>query len=846
MSTNNKNIKAHPNRLYETAILAEQTAQIFAGTNSAILATVINASILVLVLWPVVDQNNLILWLAAVVIINAGRIVLAHRYKSSNPGPDQTKSWSRRFLLGNLPAAMIWGAAAVWLFPDDDAARQLYLAFAIGGMAAAAVAYLSYIKAVIYSYLAFTLAPLSFQFLFSDTELGVVMGGMIWLYLFMLVLAARRSHSTIQQNARLVIENSEREHSLEQSQQRYKSLLETATDAFFLHDLDGKILDVNQQACRNLGYSRQELLALSVNDVETGANAEELKRKWPNLQQGETIHLEGRHQRKDGSTFPIEASLGMVQIDDQPLLSVLARDITARKQAEQELLTSQQRMALHVQRTPLGVIEWDRERCVKEWNPAAERIFGFSKEEATGQHAKTLIIAPSATENVDLVWDELLTLRGGLRNTNKNITKTGEKILCEWYNTPLINEAGEVFGVASLVQDITQQKNAEAELIKAKEEAESANQAKSEFLSSMSHELRTPLNAILGFSQLLELDDRVPTEQQDNAKQILQAGDHLLNLINEVLDLAKVESGHIDLTLEPVALQPVLQECLSLVEALAYKHDVRLDLSDIQTAAVCADKTRLKQVILNLLSNAIKYNYKGGKVILELQKKSPALIRIQVSDTGPGIPTERQTELFQPFNRLDAENSNIEGTGIGLTLTQCIVEKMGGKVGVKSTVGKGSRFWIDLPSAALSDVQKEEPVEVLDITQNNVKPSTEHTVLYIEDNPINLKLVQQIIEKHTAYTLLSATNAELGVSLAKSHKPDLILMDINLPGIDGFEAMAQLQKMDTTRAIPVIAISANAMPSDIARAKSAGFHDYMIKPIDIMSLRNNIEALLCE
>ena len=438
----------------------------------------------------------------------------------------------------------------------------------------------------------------------------------------------------------------------------------------------------------------------------------------------------------------------------------------------------------------------------------------------------------------------MLTLKGGLRSTNENITQDGSTILCDWYNTPLIDDEGKVMGVASLVQDITKQKDAEMALIQAKTEAEYANSAKSEFLSSMSHELRTPMNAILGFGQLLQLDDTLSGEQKDNAHEIVNAGHHLLDLINEVLDLAKVESGQIELSMEPVEVCQIVEECQSLVTNLARKRNIRISHTGLEGAAVRADHMRLKQVLINLLSNAIKYNREGGDVQLEVVHAGKDHLRIIVRDTGLGIAEERLSELFQPFNRLDAENSDIEGTGIGLTITSRIVEMMGGTIGVQSEMGVGTSFWIDLPLASLPELEHGVAADYAPLEPG--EQNAQHTVLYIEDNPANLKLIAQILGRRKHIHLLTAHTPKIGIELASKRKPELILLDINMPDMDGYQVLKILKADKDLMKIPVIAVTANAMLRDIEYGKAAGFNDYVTKPIDIEKFLKTIDNHLSD
>lgn len=384
----------------------------------------------------------------------------------------------------------------------------------------------------------------------------------------------------------------------------------------------------------------------------------------------------------------------------------------------------------------------------------------------------------------------------------------------------------------TLLYEALQNKNAELE--NARFAAEKANLAKSDFLSSMSHELRTPLNAILGFAQLLEAGSPPPTAaQMVRLHQIIKAGWYLLELINEVLDLAVIESGKLSLSREPVSLIDVMRECQAMTEAQAQQRGIHLNFLPFDnTWFANADRTRVKQALINLLSNAIKYNREQGSVEVKCMLSTPERIRISIKDSGAGLPPEKLVQLFQPFNRLGQETGTEEGTGIGLVVTKQLVELMGGAIGVESTVGVGSEFWIELirddtPQLAAGHTT---PVE---LTPQAPKNAALRTLLYVEDNPANLMLVEQIIESHPHVRMLSARDGNLGIALACAHLPEVILMDINLPGISGIQALKILRKDPATAHIPVIALSANAMHRDIEKGLEAGFFRYLTKPIKV-------------
>jgi len=392
---------------------------------------------------------------------------------------------------------------------------------------------------------------------------------------------------------------------------------------------------------------------------------------------------------------------------------------------------------------------------------------------------------------------------------------------------------------------------ANAELANANEEARSANQAKSAFLSSMSHELRTPLNAILGFAQILTSNTLPSTLEQKKefANHILKSGRHLLTLINEILDLAKVESGTITLSMEPVALADILLECRTMIEPIAATRKVRVLFPDVDGAVVMADRTRLKQVMLNLLSNAVKYNRDEGAVVLTCDQCTPTRMRLSIQDTGNGLNPEQVASLFQPFNRLGQESGAQEGTGIGLVVTKRLVELMGGEIGVTSSPGVGSVFWIELASTAprtSSLAERAAPGGNGSTSSASGAEFVPRLLLYVEDNPANLRLVEEIVAFRRDLRLLSAHDGHLGLQLARAHRPDIILMDLNLPGMSGFEVLRQLGADPETADIPVIALTANAMPRDIERGVAAGFHRYLTKPIDIEKFTEAINSTLAE
>ncbi len=556
--------------------------------------------------------------------------------------------------------------------------------------------------------------------------------------------------------------------------------------------------------------------------------------------------LEHRVVWPDGTVRWLQERGAVIRDADGAPLQMLGvvQDVDDRKRAEMALAERERQLREAQDLAHMGSWYADLETGALSWSDEIYRIFGHQPG----------AIQPSVQAFYDQVHpDDLAEVRRsearaaatGLHDVIHRIVRPdGEVRHVHERGQGEADEDGRLARMVGTVQDVTEQVAAEQALIAARDQAEQANRAKSEFLSAMSHELRTPMNAILGFGQLMDYDAGLPEEHRDSVREILKAGRHLLDLINEVLDLSKVEAGRVDLSLEPVEVDDVAAECLSLVGSLAERRGVRVERPGAPGQAVRADRTRLKQALLNLLSNAIKYNHEGGRVVVETRAGGDDRLQLRVRDTGPGIPPERLADLFQPFNRLGAEHSEIEGTGIGLTLTRRIVEMMGGTLEVESTPGSGSTFWIDLPREEPAALPGEAGEPAAAPPEPPREGERARTVLYIEDNPANLKLVAQLLGRRPGIELLTAHTPGLGIELARAHAPELVLLDINLPGLDGYQVLEALREDERLAAVPVVAVTANAMPRDIERGRAAGFAEYLTKPLDVARFEQVLDRLL--
>ena len=678
-------------------------------------------------------------------------------------------------------------------------------------------------------------------------------------------------------SAQTVVPEVRQEEALLKAGALQSAILNSANFSSIATDAKGVIQIFNVGAERMLGYAAAEVLnkitPADISDpqeVIARAKALSLELGVPiapgfealvfKASRGIEDIYELTYFRKDGSRFPAVVSVTALRDAQDAIIGYLliGTDNTARKQVEAEQKKLDQRLRdqqfytrslieSHIDALvitdPLGIIT--------DVNKQMEALTGCTRDELIGAPFKSYFTDPERAEaaiKLALREKKVTDYELVARDRDGKTTEVS-------YNANTFYDRYRVLqGVFAAARDVTErQLNQQAlqktnvELESAKSAAEKANLAKSDFLSSMSHELRSPLNAILGFAQLMESASPTPTDsQKESIAQILQAGWHLLKLINEILDLSVIEAGRVSLSTEPVSLAEVMSECQAMLEPEAQQRGISMTFPQFESPIfVSADRTRLKQVVINLLSNAIKYNREHGTVVVTCSASTLGCTRLSVADTGAGLSPDKVAHLFQPFNRLGQEAvGGVAGTGIGLVVTKRLVELMGGKLGVESTVGAGSVFWCEMIS---SDPPKllAETAEAADRDKTPLPIGMPlHTLLYVEDNQANMKLVEQIISRRPDMRLLAAVNAHLGIEIARKEQPTVILMDINLPGISGVTAMEILRDDPATAHIPVVALSANANPRDIEMSLAKGFFRYLTKPIKIKEFTDTLNSAL--
>ena len=643
--------------------------------------------------------------------------------------------------------------------------------------------------------------------------------------------------------------------SRKRADQKFRALLEAAPDAIVIVDRAGTIVIVNAQTEKLFGYPRDELLGKAVEVLvpkrfrgQHHAHRDGYFRQLKARAMGSDLELFGL--RRDGSEFPVEISLSPLETEEGVLVSSAIRDVTERKRAEAAARLASDRLLSAVESIHGMLALYDAEDRLVLCNSAGREFFARAISGAiTGRSYTEILDSCISAGLFDIETTGLDAFRTRSLAYHRNPVGTLE----------LRARGGQILrasdrrtlegGIVSTLWDVTDDAEHEAELRTARALAEAASSAKSEFLASMSHELRTPLNSILGFAQLLQRDKKSPLNerQRDKLEHVMRGGEHLLRLIDDILDLARIEAGRTTVSIEPVSLAEVLLEVTMTLDPMAARAGITLSTLELPepVPVVLGDRTRLIQILINFGSNSLKYGRSGGKASFSVASLEGNLVRVSVLDDGIGIPLDKQDKIFQPFQRAGQETGPIQGTGIGLAITKRLAELMEGRVGFVSKPGEGSTFWIDLPvehAVAIGDprVAMAQAASPLALHGEGKR----FTIIYIEDNPSNIAFMHELVAELDRVALLTVPTAEVGIELVRDRKPDVVIMDINLPGMSGYDATRKLKEWPETKDIPVIALTAAAMTGDRNRYADAGFHRYLTKPVNVAELIRTLEAIL--
>jgi len=621
---------------------------------------------------------------------------------------------------------------------------------------------------------------------------------------------------------------------------RFEQFFMNSTDLMAVSDVDGNFLLVNGAFKQILGWEPEDLIGRSYSSL---------------IHPEDLVHVASAFQPEDG-VVPVAAELELRELcadgeyrwmkwtirRDGDLHYAVGHDISLRKETMSALADSIEKSRAIFDAAVDSIIVLDENLKVIEASPSNDSFFSFSKEDTEGRQGMDFVHPDDRAQVLEAIT------HGFAKNEVVRVRFRGLRTDGDWINIEsrgraLRDAEGNPTGAVMISRDVTEAVEAAAALEVAKEEAERANLAKSEFMSRMSHELRTPLNSVLGFAQILQME-MSSSEELELIGYIVKSGGYLLELINEVLDISRVESGSIAVELEVVSSAELIRQCVEMVSAQASESGVSIIDNCDSDYYVRADFQRLKQVVVNLLSNAIKYNSAEGSVTLDCDDIEGRM-RLSVTDTGPGVEAQFHDRLFAPFDRLDAESRGIEGTGLGLALSKGLMEAIGGSLGVDSSPGIGSTFWLELPIAsAAPSAPKNESNEGQ--PEPAVGDALSSTLLYIEDNIGNVRLIERLLLHRPNVRLLSSLQGSLGVELAQQHRPDLILLDVHLPDLQGIDVLERLQRDERTSSIPVIMLSADASQEQIKRFNEAGAKDYLTKPLDLEHFLTLLDGYLQE
>ena len=616
-------------------------------------------------------------------------------------------------------------------------------------------------------------------------------------------------------------------------------LFHLSMDMLSIVRANGTFKHVNAAWTSVLGWTAEDLVnAPYINFVHPDDHDATIKEAERLAAGARAIDFENRYRAKDGSFRWM--SWRVTPSSDGQLLYCATRDVTEARRAREALAHARREIQEILDHSPIVVFVTDVEGRYRLLNSASRSVTGHRPDQLIGKTAAD-VFPPDVAARLRANTQRVIEARDAITFEEVLPSAEGPRVYSV-VRFPLFDANGNISAICGMSQDVTAQKAAADAVQQARTEAVRANRAKSDFLSRMSHELRTPLNAILGFTQLFDRE-RMNDDERENIRHILEGGRHLLDLINEVIDISRVESGTLALSNEPVEVKDAIDGAINMIRPLASANGIRITVGPVDDGlAVLADRQRFRQVLLNLLSNAVKYNRADGSIRVTVTRQPGGRVRIGVQDTGAGIPPQMLSQLFQPFERLGAEKSAVEGTGLGLALSRALCEAMGGTLDVESVVDRGSTFTLELSETALVQT----PVHTEAAEPAHATAAADHAALlvYIEDNAANVTLMQRILSRRPRLRMAHAADGRSGIEMVREQAPDMVLLDLQLPEMSGEAVLRELWKDPVTRRIPIVVLTADATRGLPQRLMSAGAHACLTKPLDVQQVLRTIDEVL--
>lgn len=831
----------------QSVVRTELLSQLFSASNASLASSIVLSAILAYAQMAVVESVRIVAWFVAIVIVSIGRMYFVHRYQGRiTSSPVMVARGLLGYRLFISLSAIVWGSSGFLLFPEGNQVHQMALVIILIGLASGAVVSLS---ADIFCAMIFPIAvmsPLMARMFVTGDSFAVGIGLAMALYIGFMTINSRRIHRVLTDNTLLRIEALERERDIRNSEQRYRLLLEHAPVGIFHYDTNLVITYSNNHFVRMLNSTLDRVMGINMNQIHDQDALPVLK----GALSGKLGYFKGHYRATFSNAegwismvcAPFENEAG--HIDGGV---AIVEEVTEQKKAELALQASEANYRELVDNVNAIILRMALDGTVTYFNAYAENFFGYKAADILGRHVVGTIVpeteSNSGRDLSQMIADILANPERFADNQNENMTSNGRRVIVRWANQVILDDNHKPSGVLSIGTDITAQKQAEQTLVFAKKAAEAANVAKSEFLATMSHEIRTPMNGILGMAQLL-MDDRMEDEQRkDYARTILNSGQTLLTLLNDILDLSKVEAGKMELSNSIFDPRKLIQESANLFTQSAQEKGLKLEVEWKGTPDTCykADATRLRQMLSNLIGNAIKFTHQGFvRIEASLMKESErrAMLEFSVTDSGIGLTSEQQSRLFQPFTQADSSTTReYGGSGLGLSIIRSLSKLMNGTVGIESMTGQGSRFWfqvwVDIPekeeerrhvSRTAELVEQEHPVALIG------------KILLVEDNAINRKVAEAAL-KRLGLEFQSVENGQEAVDLVRNgERPSLILMDMQMPVMDGVTATRHIrawEKETHQMPLPIIALTANAFEEDRQRCREAGMDDFLSKPFSL-------------